>query len=150
MGKFSLLISLVKTTITDHPRSDFSIQCPTYYVASSLSKHNIPVYKMIFNAGSQTHAASTYFIMDPTPAAPTVGWNATIADYMQEWFVSFVLHSDPNAQSNKSPKWPMYNEEQGAGIMMVNYTSIGAVSDKWFDTSAKCEWLWENGDVVQN
>lgn len=105
---------------------------------------------MIFNAGIQTHSATTAFLVDPTPAFPTTGYNATIADFMQEWFVSFVLHGNPNVPGYKSPRWPAYNVEQGAGIMMVNYTSIEAVSDRWFDTSARCEWLWENGDVVQN
>ncbi|KAF1978456.1 carboxylesterase, partial [Bimuria novae-zelandiae CBS 107.79] len=36
---------------------DFSINCPTYYIASSLSGLDVPVYKQIFNVGTQTHGA---------------------------------------------------------------------------------------------
>ncbi|OAG07965.1 carboxylesterase [Paraphaeosphaeria sporulosa] len=43
---------------------DFSINCPTYYVASSLASSKVPVYKQIFNVGTQLHGATGPYLAD--------------------------------------------------------------------------------------
>jgi carboxylesterase type B len=133
---------------------DFSINCPTYYIASTLTSLNIPTYKMIFNAGMQTHAATGPFLADPSslpPGFPNPGYNATLAAMMKDWWISFALHLDPNAQSwsdAHKPKWPIYGVD--SQIMSINYTESGNVSDLSFDKTDRCQFMWVNQEIVQN
>lgn len=46
---------------------DFIINCPSYYMASAVSDYGLPVYKMIFNAGNQFHAATAPFLYGNNP-----------------------------------------------------------------------------------
>ncbi|KAH7138857.1 Alpha/Beta hydrolase protein [Dendryphion nanum] len=127
---------------------DFSINCPTYYIASSVAAQDLTVYKSVFSAGLQTHSAIFFFLAD---LIDSPGYNATIASAVKDWYTSFAIHLDPNAESwsNVSkPIWPRYNE--GAEVMTMNYTQIGAVPDIYYDDTEKCRFLWENGVVVQN
>ena len=41
---------------------DFIINCPTYYMASAMADAGQPAYKLIFNAGTQLHGATSAFI----------------------------------------------------------------------------------------
>ena len=41
---------------------DFVINCPTFYVASAVSDAGKPVYKMVFDAGTQIHGALQSFV----------------------------------------------------------------------------------------
>lgn len=107
---------------------------------------------MVFNAGSQLHGATGPFLADPwTLPFPAPGYNETLAQIMKDWWVSFALHSDPNAQSFitvPKPHWPLYKE--GEEVMSVNYTEIGAVNDEYFDKNARCDFFRGESDVVQN
>ncbi|KAF2661107.1 alpha/beta-hydrolase [Lophiostoma macrostomum CBS 122681] len=133
---------------------DFSINCPTYYVASSASSYDVPVYKMLFAAGSQTHGASGAFIADPsTLPFGNPGYNETLASIMKDWWASFAIYLDPNARrwsTVERPSWPLYNESAEFQVMSINYTQSGAVSDLYFDNSEQCKFFEENGEVVQN
>jgi hypothetical protein len=107
---------------------------------------------MVFDAGSAIHGATGPFLADPsTIPVPNPGYNATLAGMMQDCWVSFALHLDPNAQSwsnVKKPRWPLYGEL--SAIMSVNYTEVGAVSDVYFDKNERCGFFERNEDVVQN
>lgn len=35
-------------------------------------------------------------------------------------------------------------------VMSVNYTEMGMVDDRYFDQTKRCDFLWENGAIVQN
>lgn len=41
---------------------DFIIDCPTYYMATAASNAGLPVYKLVFYAGSELHAATQSFL----------------------------------------------------------------------------------------
>ncbi|PVI03976.1 alpha/beta-hydrolase [Periconia macrospinosa] len=128
---------------------DFSINCPTYTLASSLTKANTPVYKVVFNAGSQLHGAIGEFIGD-LDYASRPGANVTIADTIKDYYVSFMLYLNPNAKSWSNltkPVWREYAESKGE-VMSFNYTAIGNVEDQWYDDTERCRFWEENGDVV--
>lgn len=85
--------------------------------------------------------------------------NATIAEYMKDWFISFVTDMDPNANSyynlTDKPVWPPYNPRLGTeggspefAIMDVNYTEIGAIQD--LDVSAQCDFFHSSSYDVRN
>ena len=68
---------------------------------------------------------------------------------MKDWYASFAVNLDPNAQSWSNvakPNWPDYR--RGAKVMTVNYTQIGAVADA--DQSNRCKFFRENDEIVQN
>ncbi|KAJ4349735.1 uncharacterized protein N0V89_008353 [Didymosphaeria variabile] len=130
--------------------SDFSINCPTYYVASSLALFGVPVYKQIFNVGTQLHGAVGPYLADLDYAFEP-GANVTLASILRDWYVSFVVHNDPNAQSWSGvpkPIWPEY--EPSGEVMTVNFTELGAVDDRHYDNTKRCGFFWENAGTVQN
>ena len=57
---------------------DAFINCPTYYIASSMASAGQKTYKMVFNAGSQLHAATAPFLFS-LDYATTPGANVTTA-----------------------------------------------------------------------
>ncbi|KAL1610427.1 hypothetical protein SLS60_002094 [Paraconiothyrium brasiliense] len=129
---------------------DFSINCPTCYIASSLALSRVPIYKQIFNAGTQLHGATGPYLADLDYASER-GANVTLANILRDWYVSFVVHSDPNAQSWSDvtkPNWPEY--EPGGQVMSVNFTELGAVEDRYYDDTKRCSFFWKNGEMVQN
>ncbi|KAF2187964.1 alpha/beta-hydrolase [Zopfia rhizophila CBS 207.26] len=131
---------------------DATIHCPTYYIASSLTPSNLKTYKLIFNAGTQVHAATGPFLSEfPSELGHSPAENATIGLFMKDWYASFIVSGDPNVNpwsGVKKPYWPVYGNE--GDVMMVNYTDIGGVNDGAFDRGERCEFWWENGDVAQN
>ena len=44
---------------------DFIINCPTYYMASAMADAGLPAYKLVFNAGTQLHGATSPFLLQP-------------------------------------------------------------------------------------
>ncbi|OCL08234.1 alpha/beta-hydrolase [Glonium stellatum] len=140
---------------------DFIINCPTYYMASALSDWGLPVWKLIFNAGSQQHGATHSIIFDITYGCKSIilitktsaGQNRTLASITKDWMLSFTTHLDPNAVAYsgvEKPYWPKY---QAAGtsnfsVIDVNYTQIGVVGD--FDVSAQCDFWHAMSYIVRN
>ncbi|KAJ4305019.1 hypothetical protein N0V90_000548 [Kalmusia sp. IMI 367209] len=126
---------------------DFSINCPTYYVASSLANAKVPVYKQIFNVGTQKHGATGPYLSDLDYASEP-GANVSLANALRDWWASFVVHNDPNAQGwsdNTKPIWPAY--ATNGEVMSVNFTEIGAVRDMYYDDSERCQFFWANEEV---
>jgi hypothetical protein len=48
---------------------DYIINCPTHYMASAMADAGQPAYKLIFNAGTQLHGATSPFIFSRNDAA---------------------------------------------------------------------------------
>lgn len=137
-------------TATLTQRRDFSINCPTYYVASSLATSHVPTYKQIFNVGTQLHGATGPYLSDLNYASEP-GANVRLANVLRDWYVSFIVHNDPNAQSWSGaarPKWPEY--DLAGEVMSVNFTELGAVDDWYYDDTERCRFFWENQETVQN
>ncbi|KAK5764617.1 hypothetical protein LTS12_005117 [Elasticomyces elasticus] len=129
---------------------DYIINCPTYYMASAMSDYGLPSYKLVFNAGTELHGATRPFLHNTNSS--TIN-NATLALTMKDWYLSFALHQDPNAQSfsNASkPYWPQYNPPGSMNftVMDVNYTMVGAVEDFW--ASGGCDFFRSQSSVVRN
>jgi len=150
--------------------SDAFVNCPSYFIAHSVSSAGQRAYKMVFNAGSQVHAATAPFLfsLDYAGAEPplfsttwllkfpvTPGANVTTTNIMKDWFLSFAIYLDPGRYSwsgVKKPDWEMYHSDgnRNARVMSVNYTEVGMVDDRYFDQTKQCEFLWKNGAIVQN
>jgi hypothetical protein len=127
--------------------SDFSINCPTQYIASSISSTGQKVWKEVFNAGSGLHGGIQPFFSDD-PGAAVV--NVTLANIEKDRVVSFAIHNDPNAQSWSGLNtvfWPTYN--MGSTVLESNDSSIRVVNGD-YDASERCAFFRENGEVVQN
>lgn len=130
---------------------DFIIDCPTYYMASAVSDYQ-PVWKMIFDAGTQLHGADKDFLFNTTFGDKS-GQNRTLANIMKDYYLSFTTHMDPNAVKyigTPKPMWPTYvnNASDAFTVMSVNYTEIGAVQDA--DTSALCDFWHGQSYIVRN
>ncbi|KAH7355897.1 Alpha/Beta hydrolase protein [Pyrenochaeta sp. MPI-SDFR-AT-0127] len=129
---------------------DFSINCPTYYVATFATTFKQPVWKLVFNAGSQVHAAVIPYLID-IEYGSRPGENSTLSKVMRDWYASFTLHADPNTESWSDvlkPFWPKYVDRNE--VMSVNYTEVGTVDDIYYDDSERCRFFLENSKVVQN
>ena len=44
---------------------DYIINCPTYYTASAMADAGMPAWKLVFNAGTQLHGATSPFLLQP-------------------------------------------------------------------------------------
>ena len=150
--------SAFNSTFFQHQQivGDYIINCPSYYIATALSDYGVPVYKQIFNAGSQLHGATRDIIFNPAYGF-RAGDNATLAAVLKEWYISFVMTHNPNNVSNAQitkPRWPVYLEkaEPGVGgrfqVLQVNQTEIAAVEDA--DVNAQCDFWHGMSYVVSN
>ncbi|KAJ9644670.1 Golgi apyrase [Coniosporium tulheliwenetii] len=116
--------------------SDFIINCPTYYMGSALSHAGVPVWKMVFNAGSQTHASTAPYLLGPPGNVTSfienqfIASNATLAAIMRDYFLSFATELDPNTASFSGvdrPYWPQYDTPADAAEFTVLEFPMG----KW-------------------
>ncbi|KAK3069600.1 hypothetical protein LTR53_011947, partial [Teratosphaeriaceae sp. CCFEE 6253] len=124
---------------------DYIINCPTYYMASAVSKQNLAAYKLVFDAGSQLHGATKPFLHSVNQSN-----NLTLARAMKDWYLSFAIHQNPNKQSwtsVKKPNWPAYNV-QDYKVMDITYTTMGAKRDSWASTG--CDFFKGQSSVVRN
>ena len=119
-------------------------------MASALAGAGLPVWKMIFNDGSQIHGATVPYLFGENAAGSVQTTNDPgLALVMKDWFISFATNLDPNAVSYSGiakPNWPKYFE--GNTVMSVNYTMLGAVHDP--DDGPRCAFMKENGIDILN
>jgi hypothetical protein len=59
---------------------DFIINCPTYYMASATADAGLPAYKLVFNAGTQLHGATSPFLLNPNDSACKSAHHSTTKD----------------------------------------------------------------------
>lgn len=128
---------------------DYVINCPTYYQASAFSEHSLPVYKLIFNAGSELHGAPQSFFQSAPSETPV----PDLARAMLGYWTSFTTALDPNAISYSNASravWPRYTggNETDFRVLEVYPTSSQVRSDP--DANEKCEFLYGRSGVVHN
>jgi hypothetical protein len=106
------------------------------------------VFKMRFDAGSQLHGATGPFVYDSNLNRPGAN-NQTIADIMTSYFISFVVHNDPNPlRVPNAPFWPSYssggvNGSVGFSTLAVTYTEMLVEEDQ--QNSPKCDFFDAQG-----
>ncbi|KAL3425572.1 carboxylesterase family protein [Phlyctema vagabunda] len=129
---------------------DFIINCPTYYMASAVSDLGIPAYKMIFNAGRQTHGSLGDFIT--SVELNGTGNNVTLGSIIRSYYISFAVALDPNTNSYTNishPYWPSYQENEGNfSVLDVTYTTVGAAPDR--EASAQCDFFHSQSYAIRN
>lgn len=119
---------------------EYIIDCPTTYMAEAMKATRMPVYKLVFNAGSQTHGATGAYLFDAAGATS----NSTLASYMKSWFLSFAVALDPNADVVVStPQWAGY-----PSVMYATDTSVKNTVDP--DVTKGCDFFQSNPYVVRN
>jgi hypothetical protein len=128
---------------------DYVINCPTYYQALAFSEHDLPVYKLIFNAGTEVHGAPQSFFQ----SAPAATSDPDLARAMVGYWTSFTTTLDPNAiaYSNASkPVWPRYagGNQTEFRVLEVYPDSFEVRSDS--DANERCEFLYGRSRVVLN
>lgn len=98
-------------------------------------------------------AISARFLTKLTWASFTEANNATIAAYLKDYYLGFVINQDPNSISNsglQKPHWPQYSPPESSDftILDFNYTTIGSNSDR--DASPRCDFFHGRSYVVRN
>ncbi|EXJ55528.1 hypothetical protein A1O7_08456 [Cladophialophora yegresii CBS 114405] len=142
---------------------DFIINCPTYYMASSMVdalSNSSAVFKLTFAAGSELHGATNPFISSNVTNYPSAN-NLSLAHIMTSYWVSFTVFHDPNPLrdvASGAPFWPSYvsggqgslAEGEGVGftVQAVNYNDITPVQDP--DASQRCDFFNSRGWQVRN
>jgi hypothetical protein len=140
---------------------DFIINCPTYQMATAMTDHGYnssAVFKLRFAAGSQLHAATLPFLASSATGFPGAN-NATIAEIMSSYWISFTVTHDPNPlRSSKAPVWPSYmsggkgNTSNGEGVgfdtLSITYASVETVRDP--DASPQCDFFSSRGYTLRN
>ena len=126
---------------------DATIDCPTYFLAKSVSDAGLPVYKMRFAAGLEVHGATGSFSL----LANEDTSNATLAAIMKAYFLSFALELDPNPQrAPSSPVWPTYGNSDTSklNVAQVVNDAIDIIPDK--DASSRCDFLHDEPYSIRN
>jgi hypothetical protein len=140
---------------------DFIINCPTYQMATAMTDHGYnssAVFKLVFAAGSQLHGATSAFLASNITGFPAAN-NATIAEIMSNYWISFTVAHDPNPlRSSKAPVWPSYmsggkgtianGESVGFDILTITYGSVEVGRDP--DASPQCDFFSSKGYTLRN
>lgn len=126
-------------------------------MGTAVSDANQPVWKLVFNAGSELHGATVPWLFDANSAND----NSTLAAIMKDWFLSFAVNLNPNSQSwsdNAKPHWPQYTSQISTGaaagqgnnfvVIEVNATNIAVMTDP--DASDRCDFFHGQSYVVRN
>lgn len=121
-------------------------------MATAVSDYGLPAYKLVFNAGTQLHGATSAFLWGTLEGGSEAN-NQTLANIMKDWYLGFVLNEDPNSVNNSGtskPYWPQYQDADTLGFaaMDVNYTMMGVVPDP--DANARCDFMHGQSWVVRN
>jgi hypothetical protein len=69
---------------------------------------------------------------------------------LKDYYLSFAIHLDPNVKSWSNVPKPVWPDYKAGEVMSFNYTEIGAVSDIYYDNTARCRFFEEQDDIVQN
>ncbi|KAI0467815.1 Alpha/Beta hydrolase protein [Xylaria cf. heliscus] len=128
---------------------DFIIDCPTRYIGASIAATDTPVFKLVFDAGTQIHLSEGPFLNDLNYASGP-GANITIANVVKDFYLSFAIHLNPNAESWSNVLKPVWPDYKSGKVMSINYTEIGAVSDVYYDNTDRCRFFQDNDEIIQN
>ncbi|KAJ6101836.1 hypothetical protein N7486_004263 [Penicillium sp. IBT 16267x] len=119
---------------------EYIIDCPTTHMAEAVEAIQMPVYKLDFNAGSQTHGATIPYLFDAADATS----NSTLASYMKSWYLSFAVALDPNADIvGSTPRWASY-----PSVLYATDNSLKTIMDP--DVTKGCDFFLSNPYVVRN
>ena len=110
---------------------------PTYFMASAAIERNqnsSAVFKMFFYTGSKVHGASQpYLFSNSTSLA--AGTNATIADILSSYYISFITTLDPNIRRHGDAIfWPSY-ESSGSNVLETSVREVGFTVLEFTDES---------------
>jgi carboxylesterase type B len=125
--------------------ADNYINCGSELIAASsvqYSKNASSVFKFISSASYGFHGTVSQYIYNENVNGP-FGLNNTLGYYLQDYYLSFIKHQDPNVEKNGSaPYFPSY--ASGNQILMV--ADEGITSSVDLDKREQCDFLhtWSN------
>lgn len=117
------------------------------------NKNSSSIFKMLFAASNQLHGASGPFLYGSVSNVdPSL--NATLAEVLTNYYISFVVTSDPNPlRDYRAIFWPSYasngrgdrstGESVGFPVLKITDTSFQALSDS--DVSPQCDFWSSHG-----
>lgn len=81
------------------------------------------------------------------------GQNRTLANIMKDYYISFAVHLDPNAESYTGSPKPCWQNHLDSGkrtfsIMQVNETELAQRPDP--DAAPQCDFWQANSYIVRN
>lgn len=86
------------------------------------------VFKLTFVAGTQEHAATSVFLISNVTGYHDAS-NATLAEIMTHYWISFALTHGPNPmRSNSAPFWPSYSARGNGTVaegVSVGFSVLG-------------------------
>ncbi|KAG2174021.1 hypothetical protein INT44_000135 [Umbelopsis vinacea] len=125
--------------------ADDYINCGTEIIATAsvhYLKNPSAVYKFISSASYGYHGTLSQYIYNQNPNGP-FGLNDTLGYFLQDYYLSFIKHQDPNVEKNISaPHFPSY--ASGNKILLVSDEDITTAADP--DQREQCYFLhtWSN------
>lgn len=116
------------------------------------------VFKLVFDAGSQTHGATSAFLASQYTNWPRAN-NHSLAVIMTSYWISFASTLDPNLlRSRDAPFWPSYmsggagtaaeGENVGFEVLDITYGGIKPAPDP--DARVQCEFFLNKGYTLRN
>jgi len=106
------------------------------------------VFKLRFDAGSEIHGATSPFLYNINLNLPLAN-NQTLAEIMSWYWISFVIHNDPNPlRAPNAPFWPSYGggggeENIAFNTLAITYTDIFVEPDQ--QNSPACDFFDAEG-----
>ena len=77
--------------------------------------------------GGATHGGEVAFVLGHEVAEPSCAEDDALADKIQEYWVAFAAHGDPNAGGHGLPDWPGYSAGEPKMITLDHSVSATAV-----------------------
>lgn len=116
------------------------------------------VFKLIFDAGSEVHAATLPFLSSNITGWPSAN-NKTLAAILSSYWISFATTLDPNPlRIAEAPFWPSYvsggsgsaTEGESVGFEALDITYGGIEVSKDPDAREQCEFFSNKGYTLRN
>jgi len=108
---------------------------------------------MLFNAGSKVHGASAPYLSSNNTIFPA-GTNATIADILSSYYISFITTLDPNVRRHPDAIfWPSYSSGtnmtvgsgQEVGFTVLEFTDDLVITTVDADAGGRCDFWGSQG-----
>ena len=116
---------------------DVVYACNTRFLGTAFGEH---AHNYRFQYPPATHGQDvsyTFYNGDPNFPDPTLPVNAALAEIMQDYFVQFAIHRDPNNAT--LPHWPSY--AKGSSILTFGANGVGTSVDDVSKT--RCDY-WQS------
>lgn len=139
-------------SVFDRRKSIFGddyISCPTQLVATAgtkYGKNSSSVFKYISYASKGIHGTVSSYMYTENINGP-FGANDTLGYFLQDYYISFIKHQDPNVGKNRAaPTFPSYLS--GNQVLIVSDTDVTIAKD--LDQREACYFYEQQSEYTRN